>query len=272
MATATAGPSGSTAGGNGLPAELRVCADPNNLPFSNAAGEGFENALMRLLGDELQRPVRTTWVPQRRGFLRTTLEAGRCDIVPGIASGIGRVGTTQPVDRATYVFATRRGRAVPTSFDDPALRTLRIGVQLIGDDGANTPPMHALDTRGIQAAVGYPVYGDYRSRDPQAPIMDGLVRGDVDVAIVWGPVAGAYSLKHPGVVALAPVSPWLDGPQWPMRYDVSIGVRKDAVALRRALDRALVARRADDDALVATHGMAPPTESPLAAGADANAR
>jgi mxaJ protein len=248
------------------PSVLRVCADPNNLPFSNAAGEGFENRLMTLLATELRIPLRYTWVPQRRGFLRNTLESGRCDVVPGIASAIGRVATTRPVYRSTYVFVTRAGTPPPAGFDDTRLRTLRVGVQLVGDDGANTPPAHALAARGIRSAVvGYPVYGDYRGQ-PQARILDAVAKGDIDVAVVWGPVAGYFAKGRTPPLVLSPVSPWLDGPQWPMRFDVSLGVRKEDIALRRALDRALSARSAEVDALLEQYGLPLVDDDPGPAG------
>jgi len=226
---------------------LRVCADPNNLPFSNRAGEGFENRIVALVAAHLGRPVEYHWQPQRRGFLRNGLNAGECDLVPGYASAIGMVGTTRPYYRSSYVFLVRAGESLPQSLDDPRLRRMRIGVQLVGDDGAQPPPAHALARRGIVDQVrGYTVYGDYASHAPQSAIVDALARREIDLAIVWGPVAGYFGAGE-GRPAMrsAPVQPWLDGPQWPMVYDVSMAVRKDDVALRRALDRALDARRTD---------------------------
>jgi ABC-type amino acid transport substrate-binding protein len=125
--------------------ELRVCADPNNLPFSNQRQEGFENRLADLIAGELRATVRYTWHPQRRGFLRSTLGAHACDVVMGIPHGAERVLTTMPYYRSTYVFVYRKDRNLHIqSLDDMALRKLRIGVQLVGDDYANTPPVHAL--------------------------------------------------------------------------------------------------------------------------------
>jgi mxaJ protein len=143
--------------------ELRVCADPNNLPFSNRKGEGFENHLAQLIAGELDATVRYTWFPQRRGFIRNTLAADSCDVIMGIPEHSERVLTTRPYYRSTYVFVSRKDRGLKIrSFDDPALRKLKIGVQLIGDDYHNTPPVHALSRRGIVGnLVGYSVYGDY---------------------------------------------------------------------------------------------------------------
>jgi mxaJ protein len=219
---------------------LRVCADPDNLPFSNRAGEGIENRLVELLARELGARVETTWWPQRRGYLRNTLNAGRCDVVPGIASGVGGIGTTRPWYRSTYVFATRQRDALDgLTLDDPRLRKLALGVQLVGDDGANTPPAHSLTRRGLVGNVrGFPIYGEI-ARQPQAAIMQALGRGDIDVALVWGPVGGYFASRVGTALRVEPVAPWLDGPQWPMVFDVSMGVRKEDVALRRDLDRAL---------------------------------
>jgi mxaJ protein len=220
---------------------LRVCADPNNLPFSNARGEGFENRLAELVARELHAKVTYVWWAQRRGFVRNTLKERRCDLWPGVASGVEMLGTTRPYYRSTYVFVTRADRNLDiASFDDPRLRQLKIGVQMIGDDASNTPPTHALARRGIvQNVRGYMLYGDYTKPHPPAAVIEAVDRGDVDVAVVWGPLAGYFAARAQHPLRLAPVRPWLDGPQWPMVFDVSMGVRKEDVKLRRALDAAL---------------------------------
>src|SRR4051794_36669798 len=89
---------------------LRVCADPNNLPFSNRRGEGFENAIAALLARDLGRTLAYAWWPQRRGFARNTLSAGACDVMVGVPSGYELAWTTRPYYRSTYVFVTRRDR------------------------------------------------------------------------------------------------------------------------------------------------------------------
>jgi mxaJ protein len=222
--------------------DLRVCADPNNLPFSNAAGEGFENKLVELIARDLGARVQYIWWAQRRGAIRNTLNAGSCDVIPGMASSGDMTATTDPYYRSTYVFVTRTDRDLQTlhGFDDPRLRSLRIGVQLIGDDGANTPPAQSLARRGIVDNVrGYTVYGDYAQPAPQKPIIDAVANGDIDVALVWGPTAGYFAAREPVPLVLTPVTPWLDGPQAPMVFDISMGLRRDDRALRRELDRAL---------------------------------
>jgi mxaJ protein len=237
--------------------DLRICADPNNLPFSNEQRKGFENAIAELLARDLGMTPRYVWWAQRRGNLRQTLNAGKCDVVPGIASGMEMVATTRPYYRSTYVFVTRAASgAPPASFDDPRLAHWMIGVQMIGDDGANTPPAHALSRRGLTGNVrGYPLYGDYSQPNPPAAIIDAVAHGDIDVAVAWGPTAG-YFAKHAAVpMKVTPVSPWLDGPQWPMVFDISMGVRKDDLALRRRLDDALEKHRGDIDKVLRTYGV-----------------
>jgi mxaJ protein len=222
--------------------ELRVCADPNNLPFSHRDGSGFENRIVELIARDLGASVRYMWWAQRRGMLRNTLNAGECDVVPGIASNLEGVATTRPYYRSRYVFVARRDGpwANISSFDDPRLLRATIGVQLIGDDGANPPPAHALARRGMQANIrGYTVYGDYGSAAPQSAIFDALAHGDIDLAVAWGPTAGWFAKQSKAPLALTPVTPWLDGPQWPMAFDISMAVRKDDRELRRELDRAL---------------------------------
>ena len=120
---------------------MRVCADPNNLPFSNDRGQGFENRLAEMIAAERGERLEYTWWPQRRGFIRNTLAAHACDVIVGLPTLDHAAQVTQPYYRSTYAFVSRRGEYPGlTSLDDSRLRRLRIGVQLIGDDFANTPP------------------------------------------------------------------------------------------------------------------------------------
>jgi mxaJ protein len=220
---------------------LRVCADPNNLPFSNDKGEGFENKIAELAARDMGAKVEYTWWAQRRGFIRNTLNASLCDVVIGVPASFDLTAVTNPYYRSSYVFVTRRDRNLHIrSYDDPVLRKLRIGVQLVGDDGANTPPVHSLGQRGIRGNLkGYLVYGDYRQPNPPARIIDGVTKGEVDVAIVWGPLAGYFAARQSVKLDITPVSPQVDLPFMPQVFDVSMGVRRQDKALRDTLDAIL---------------------------------
>ena len=235
---------------------LRVCADPNNLPFSNDREQGFENRLAQLIARELGARVEYTWWAQRRGFIRNTLRAGECDVVMGVPSSFELVLATRPYYRSTYVFATRADAALDIqSFDDSVLHHLRIGVHLVGDDYANTPPAHALSKRGIVGNVrGYTLYGDYTQPDPPARILDALRQGEIDVAVVWGPLAGYYQKRYAGI-ALTPVSPQVDLPFLPMVFDIAMGVRREDTELHARLDRILVERRNEIDLILDEYGV-----------------
>src|SRR4051794_16790009 len=194
------------AGAGASARELRVCADPNNLPFSNQRGEGFENEIVDIVARELNATVSYVWWAQRRGFIRNTLKAGLCDLVPGTPANLEMLRTTTPYYRSSYVFVTRKDGPDIASFNDPRLRDLRIGVQLIGDDGANSPPVQALGRRGIVGhLIGYPVYGDYSVPNPPARIVEAVARGDIDVAVVWGPLAGYFAARQAVPLELTPV-------------------------------------------------------------------
>jgi mxaJ protein len=234
--------------------ELRVCADPNNLPFSNEAGEGFENKLVSLIAEELGAEVRYTWWAQRRGFLRNTLKAEACDLVPGLPANLEGVRTTAPYYRSSYVFVIRADGPDVQSFNDPVLRQAKIGVHLIGDDGSNTPPAHALGRRGIVENVrGFMIYGDYSDPNPPARILEALAKREIDVAIVWGPLGGYFAVHESVPLKVTPVRPIFDGPQLPMVFDISMAVRKEDEALRQEVDAALSRRRADVDAILAAY-------------------
>ena len=225
--------------------ELRVCADPNNLPYSNKALEGFENRIADLVARDMNAKVRYTWWAQRRGFIRNTLNASMCDVVMGVPASFDLTAVTDPYYRSSYVFVTRKDRKLDIrSLDDPLLRELVIGVQLIGDDGANSPPVHALDKRGITGRLkGYLVYGDYRRPHPTSRIVEAVANGEVDVAIVWGPIAGYFARGQPVPLEIVPVSPQIDPPFMPLVFDMAMGVRRQDTALRLELDSIIDHRR-----------------------------
>jgi mxaJ protein len=222
---------------------LRVCADPENLPYSNRNESGFENAIVDVVARALHARVEYVWWSQQRGFARKTLGAGSCDLWPGVATAVTTMETTKPYYRSSYVFVSRRDdRLDITSFDDPRLKSARIGVQMIGNDATNTPPAHALARRGITANVrGFMIY-DAGSRAAPSPIMQAVADGAIDVAIVWGPAAGWFAQQSKIPLALEPTPP-TDGAEWPMTFDISIGVRKGNALLKADLDQALAASR-----------------------------
>ena len=226
---------------------LRVCADPNNLPFSNRRREGFENRIAAVLADELHARLEYTWAPQWRGFIRKTIDAGRCDVIMGLPAASDRVLTTRPYYVSTYVFLSRRDRGLRIrSLDDPALRQLRIGIHFVGDDYANPPPAHALGRRGIvNNVVGYSLYGDYSKPNPPAELVHAAARGEVDVAIVWGPFAGYFGARERVPMTLTPVTPAVDPPGLRFAFPIAVGVRRDDPALRARLEAALQRRHTE---------------------------
>jgi mxaJ protein len=234
---------------------LRVCADPNNLPFTNSKGEGFENRIAALLARDLGSRVEYTWFAQRRGFLRHTLTAQKCDVVMGLPVDTDAAWMTRPYYRSTYVFVTRRSRDRHIrSFNDPQLRRLRIGVELVGDDGANTPPAHALSRRGIVSnVIGYSVYGDYRTNSPPSAIIAAVARGDVDVAAAWGPMAGYFAARQPIALDVVPVDPQVDGRFLPQTFSIAMATRRGDNARHQQLEQFIERRRHDIDAILAAY-------------------
>lgn len=238
--------------------ELRVCSDPNNLPFSNAAGEGFENALAELVAAELDATLSYTWWAQRRGFIRNTLNARSCDVVIGVPADYELVDTTRPYYRSAYVLVYREAAATAglDTLRDPRLRELNIGVHLTGDDGANPPPAHALGQLGIvDHVVGYMIYGDYREANPPARLIDAVANGDVDVAAAWGPLAGYFARRSDVPLTVRPIRDAAAFAPMPFEFSIAMGVRRGDTALRDELDGVLERRRADVRATLERFGV-----------------
>ena len=224
---------------------LRVASDPNNLPFSNERGEGFENEIAELVARELGARLEYMWWPQRRGFFRETIGAGRADLVVGVPEGFERVLSTRPYYRSTYVFVNRKGRRNVRSLDDPTLQKLVIGVQLIGDDAYNAPPAHALSARGmVQNIHGFTVYGNYGRDSPPADIIRAVAADEVDVAVAWGPMAGYFASRQSVPLEITPISPEEDGPVLKFTFPIATGVRRGDAKLKSEID-AVIERRAD---------------------------
>lgn len=229
--------------------ELRVCADPDNLPYSREDGSGFENRIAQLLANDMEMPLAYAWLPDRRGFLRKTLGAQLCDVIIGVPVGFERAATTQPYYRSAYVLVERATNAPPIrTLDDPRLAALRIGVQLIGNDLAASPPGELLARHGYTQNVrGFPLAGD----EPSAQrAVDAIARGEIDAAVVWGPQA-AYFARRAGVPLR--VTRLEAPPDSHFSFAIAMGVRSADKALRERLDDFIQRRQGDIDRILAQY-------------------
>ena len=246
-AAASAAPDGAatgmvqpTAAQPGTP-QLRVCADPANLPYSSRNQEGFENKIADLLAADMHRELRYTWDPQRKTFFRRTLLAGKCDVVISVPAILPVVATTKPIFSSSYVIVQRSNdphRVV--SLDDPYLRDARIGIQSVGLEGINTPPAMALGKRNlVQHLTGYQMWAEEGVTNPQGRIIDAVANGQIDVALVWGPFAGYFAKPYGDKLHLRALTGDSKLPDIAFTYAMAMGVRKSDVALRDMLQDAI---------------------------------
>lgn len=244
-------------GQSGASAVLRVCADPNNLPYSNDQKQGFENRIADLIAGDLNMRVEYFWLRQGEKFFRKSLNSGVCDVVMGVPAGFDDAATTRPYYRSSYVFITRKSSSlVIDSLDDPRLRTLRIGVHILGDANDNLPPVNALISRGIvKNLVGYSIFGNLNEKDPPADVIRALENGQVDVAVVWGPLGGYFSRQSAVPLVLAPVADDRLHPDLPFHFDIAIGVRRSDHALKELMDRELDRRKDKIDEILRSYGV-----------------
>jgi quinoprotein dehydrogenase-associated probable ABC transporter substrate-binding protein len=241
----------------GAPMRLRVCADPDNLPYSQRDESGFENRIARLVAADMGAQLDYFWQEQRRGFVRKTMGAGECDLFIGIPAGFDKVLATRPYYRSTYVAVYRSGTAAFAGFESRQLQQRRIGVQLIGNDLAASPPGYALTRAGaVDNVTGFTIYGD----GPAARRMvDALAEGRIDVALAWGPQAAYFAQRAAVPMEVVP-TPAPAGLPVPFEYAIAMGVRKGDTLLRDRLDEILQRRRADIDAILAQYHV-PRTDS-----------
>lgn len=220
--------------GNRSTWELRVCADPDNLPYSNREQQGFENRIVAILADELQADLTYAWLPlpRREGQEALMLRLGECDLLTAVPDGTDPYLTTLAYYRSTAVFVTRKDAPFAvTSLDDPVLHELQIGVQ------RGSPEDYALVGRGMIDNVHH-----FFVSDPGETILQQVADGTLDLGIVWGPIAGYHAARLDLPLTLTPVSPEIDLPFLPMIQAISLAVRKGDEAFRDLLDRALASR------------------------------
>lgn len=223
------------------------------MPFSNGRAEGFEDRIAELFADDVGAHLERVTLPPGSSLDKESIVANRCDMVVGVPRRLELMPATRPYYRATWVFVSSKSLGEPvTSFDDPRLKKLRIGVPVVGSHGAELAPMHALSRRGITLNVRkFPVYVDDPADPSPLAQLRALTAGEIDVAILWGPHAGWF-VEDRGKLSITKVTPEVDHGE-PLAYDVAIGAKDDA--LRAELD-AFLARRADDvDAIIRTYGV-----------------
>ena len=229
--------------------ELRVCGDPDNLPYSNERLEGFENRIAAVVAAELGAVPVYAWWPHQRGLVRNTIDAGSCDVIFGVPEGLDFVLWTKPYYRSSYVMAYRgdRGHDLP-SLDAPELEQLRIGVHV------NTPPEESLARRGLLDNVStYSLFFDPRGdRDRPRKLLDDLVAGTVDVAVAWGPLAGYAAATSSAPLEIVPLE---DEPGVPLSFDISMGVAKGNDELKDRLEAAIDRRQAEILAILQEYGV-----------------
>jgi len=228
--------------------ELRVCGDPDNLPFSNKKREGFENKIAEVIAKEVGAELTYYWWPHQRGLIRNTLRAGQCDVLISVPQGWEPVLWTRPYYRSGYVivYPKAKGHKI-TSLDDPVLKQLKIGVYV------NSPPAEALAEKGIvKNMVGYNPL-DYQ-QDRPGKIIEDLIAGEIDVAVVWGPVAGYYAKKlNASHLDIVPIQD--EDPGNPFSFEFSMGVREGNKALKAQLEEALGKRQAEIRKVLEDYGV-----------------
>jgi mxaJ protein len=234
--------------------DMRVCADPNNLPYSNRAEEGYENRIAEILADQLEARLSYVWYPQRQLQIREVFREGECDLIMGVPDGNPLVLTSLPYYQSTYAFVYKSDAPFEIdSLDDPDLNDLRIGAQVPGGDGTATPPIEYLISRGLgRNLVGFSIFGDYSQPSPLRPIVDAVVNDSIDVAVVWGPIGGYFGNLEEPPLEVVPVTPQIvSTPTFlPMVFSLSIATRQGDEDLADLLDRAIIARWEDIQAVL----------------------
>jgi len=229
---------------------FRVCADPSDLPFSNQAGEGFENEIAALFAEHFGRELQYTWYPMSTGFVRRTLIEYRCDVIPGYAQGEEMVLNTNHYYSSTHVFITRADSdlAEVTTLADPRLAGRSIGVI------AGSPPASHLARHGLMANVkGYKLVVDPRHERPNEEMLTDVAAGRLDAAVLWGPIGGPLVENAGDALVVTPLLHEEGAPR--LVYRITMGVRQGEDVWKRELNQAIRALQPEIDAILRRYGV-----------------
>jgi mxaJ protein len=242
---------------------LRVCQDPNNLPLSNRAQEGFENRIAALLAQQLGWKLEHTWYPQRMGFIRNTLRAKqegserfKCDLVIGVAKGFDMAATTHSYYRSSYAMAYLKGHGLDgvrsldqlMALDASTRSKLRFGAF------AGSPVTDWLLQNGLMEQVTW-----YQSQTGDAGQYPGeiiekdLVGGKIDLAFAWGPIAGYFARNARSAQVIA--VPLASRPGMKFDFEIAMAVRHGDKEFRELIDRLIDANREPIKAILEEYGV-----------------
>jgi mxaJ protein len=252
------------------PGVLRVCADPDNMPLSNQKGEGFEQKIAELVAREWNAKIEYAWWPVRRGFFARALNGRYCDVAIQAPAEFDMAGVTKPYFRSGYVFVTRKDRGLHLkSLADSRLKKLKIGVNILNSDAENTPPAMALSRYGVVGnLVGFPTF--YTDTIRPEDIVTAVAKKEIDVGIVWGPLAGYFAKRSTVPLALQPLSERDSLTDYQFRFSIGMGVRRRDRGLRDSLQTVLERRAPEIQAILKEYGVptfpipAEPAEEPEA--------
>jgi len=232
------------------PTEFKVCADPDNMPYSNSKQEGFEDKIAAVLAQELGKKLSFQYAYYRQGFLRNTLNANRCDYVMSTTSDNDSMRTSVPYYRSGFVFVYRKSSGYNiTDWDAPDLRKGIIGIV-----GQSPPTRPLADHNLMENARPYRLQRDLNF--PPSQLVDDLVKGDIDVAIVWGPIAGYFAKQAAIPLVVVPIPEYEDkNVKGKENWNISIGVRNKDKARAEELNKAIVNRQSDIDKILDEYGV-----------------
>jgi len=232
------------------PAEFRVCADKDNLPYSNDKQEGFENKIAELIAKDLGKHVKYQFWYDRIGFVRNTLNARRCDVIIGTVAGNDMMLTSKPYYRSGYVFVYKKSSGYNIKdWDSPDLHKAKIGV--VGQ----TPPSRPLNDKGLLGnSRPYRIMRDLTL--PPSFMIDDLIKGDIDVAIIWGPIGGYYAKKASEELVVVPAPEYeQENPHGKEFWNISVGVRKRDKERMALINGVLERRQADINKILDDYGI-----------------
>ena len=228
---------------------LRVCSDPANMPFSNNKGEGFENKIADIIADELKLKTEYRFLPQSMGFVRQTLALKRCDLIIGTVQGEELVLNTNHYYRSTYALVFKPGAGMDgvETLTDPKMKGKRVGIQI------GAPSGDLVARAGLMAnARPFRFFVDRRYESPAEEMFEAIRKGEIDAAVLWGPMAGYYATRGGDKLTVVPL---LKDKNARTEFRITMGVRQSDVAWKRQLNQVISKRQPDIDKVLLEYGV-----------------